>query len=233
MDVVVEKSTLLPDRYSRFVSSPPVAARSQTLELKSHISQCKLSSLFFPFALVVSHGGKGESGGRLSHGCSGRLPPCSVHPDEDLLGPGATQETHLPQAERETGAGDELTPSSGPASTHMDGIGHGSGWTHTQHTVEPDWIFLGHCKDVQTWSAGRCCPSAPTESPEQRVCPTSAVEPQELFERHLLVTESRSWHKCISQIGRSAILICILRFIQDLITDQSNLLVAICHGHMA
>lgn len=96
------------------------------LDLKSHI--------IFPFALVVSQRGKGESGGRLSHGCSRRLPPCSLHPDEDLLGAGATQETHLPQTERETGAGDELATPPGPASAMVLG-------EHRQQMVKLYWLF--------------------------------------------------------------------------------------------
>lgn len=101
----------------------------------THQSAQTQLSVFLPFAPVVPQGGEGESGGRLSHGCSGGLPPRSLLPDEDLLGAGATQEAHLPQTEGETGAGDELALPRGP----WVGPGLDLG-EHTQQTVELDWI---------------------------------------------------------------------------------------------
>lgn len=89
------------------------------------------------FSLVVSQGGKGKSGARLSHGGSGGLPPCSLRPDEGLLGAGPTQETHLPQTEGETGVGDELTPR-GPGGSAWTGPGTDLG----EHKRVTWWISL-------------------------------------------------------------------------------------------
>lgn len=101
------------------LSSHPLATRFQTLALKFQSAQTPLLS--GPSALAVSQGGEGGSGGRLSHGGSRRLPPCCSHPDEDLLGAGPPQETHLPQTERETGAGDQLTGSRPGIGVHTGG----------------------------------------------------------------------------------------------------------------
>lgn len=112
-----------------FLSSRSVATRTQILDLKSYISQHKPSSppLPVPSALLVSDGGEAGSGGRLSHGRSRRVPPCCLHPDEDLLGAGATQETHFPQTKRETGAGDELKKEQNSAQREVCSSASGAG----------------------------------------------------------------------------------------------------------